>query len=81
MMGIKSHREGRTSPLKTNPKAEACYKAGFSKVSFSDTDFFCLDVTQPISITLTLGSLPDALSRCMNKITGKHNAQQGEDEV
>lgn len=30
-------------------------------VSFSDTDFFGLDVTQPISITLTLGSLPDAL--------------------
>lgn len=30
-------------------------------VSFSDTDFFGLDVTQPISITLTLGSLPDPL--------------------
>ncbi|HAS1742912.1 TPA: hypothetical protein I4G32_24125 [Enterobacter hormaechei subsp. oharae] len=30
-------------------------------VSFSDTDFFGLDVTQPISITLALGSLPDAL--------------------
>ncbi|AKA38031.1 ATP-dependent nuclease [Yersinia ruckeri] len=32
-------------------------------VSFADTDFYGLDVTQPISITLTLGSLPDALMR------------------
>jgi hypothetical protein len=32
-MGIKSHREGQTSPLKTNPKAEACYKAGFSIIA------------------------------------------------
>lgn len=30
-------------------------------VSVDDTDFFSLDVTQPISITLTLGALPDAL--------------------
>lgn len=30
-------------------------------VQLSDTDFFNLDVTQPISISLTLGSLPDAL--------------------
>ncbi|MGO4158705.1 ATP-dependent nuclease [Cupriavidus sp. YAF13] len=30
-------------------------------VSFGDTDFFGLDVTQPIQITLTLGMLPDAL--------------------
>ncbi len=32
-------------------------------ISFADTDFYGLDVTQPISITLTLGSLPDALMR------------------
>ncbi|GJK53825.1 hypothetical protein TUM17561_12430 [Enterobacter cloacae] len=32
-------------------------------ISFTDTDFYGLDVTQPISITLTLGSLPDALMR------------------
>ncbi|MEH8116641.1 AAA family ATPase [Aeromonas allosaccharophila] len=32
-------------------------------ISFSDTDFYGLDVTQPITITLTLGSLPDALMR------------------
>lgn len=31
------------------------------KVSFSDTDFLGLDVTQLISITLTLGSLSDSL--------------------
>ncbi|HCD6624523.1 AAA family ATPase [Pseudomonas aeruginosa] len=30
-------------------------------VSFGDTDFTGLDVTQPIQIALTLGSLPDAL--------------------
>lgn len=30
-------------------------------VSFGDTDFTGLDVTQPIQIVLTLGSLPDAL--------------------
>ncbi|WP_230414002.1 ATP-dependent nuclease [Collimonas silvisoli] len=30
-------------------------------VTFGDTDFFALDVTQPIQITLTLGQLPDAL--------------------
>ncbi|MDR8105068.1 AAA family ATPase [Burkholderia cenocepacia] len=30
-------------------------------VSFGDTDFFGLDVTQPIQITLTLGTLPDSL--------------------
>ncbi|KVP28925.1 ATP-dependent nuclease [Burkholderia ubonensis] len=30
-------------------------------VSFGDTDFHRLDVTQPILITLTLGALPDAL--------------------
>lgn len=30
-------------------------------VSFGDTDFHRLDVTQPIQITLTLGALPDAL--------------------
>lgn len=30
-------------------------------ISIVDTDFFGLDVTQPISITLTLGELPDAL--------------------
>ncbi|MGG4627327.1 ATP-dependent nuclease [Serratia odorifera] len=32
-------------------------------ISFADTDFYGLDVTRPISITLTLGSLPDALLR------------------
>ncbi|RCL20320.1 ATP-dependent endonuclease, partial [Enterobacter sp. GER_MD16_1505_Eko_090] len=32
-------------------------------ISFADTDFYGLDVTQPISITLTLGSLPGALMR------------------
>ncbi|ELM3617458.1 AAA family ATPase [Aeromonas sobria] len=32
-------------------------------ISFADTDFYRLDVTQPITITLTLGSLPDALMR------------------
>lgn len=32
-------------------------------INFADTDFYGLDVTQPISITLTLGSLPDALMR------------------
>jgi len=32
-------------------------------ISFSDTDFYGLDVTQAITITLTLGSLPDALMR------------------
>lgn len=30
-------------------------------VSIDDTDFFNLDVTQPISISLTLGALPDGL--------------------
>ncbi|EKT4566762.1 AAA family ATPase [Pseudomonas putida] len=30
-------------------------------VSFGDTDFYRLDVTQAIQITITLGSLPDAL--------------------
>lgn len=30
-------------------------------VSLGDTDFYRLDVTQPIQITLTLGALPDAL--------------------
>jgi predicted ATP-binding protein involved in virulence len=30
-------------------------------VSIGDTDFFGLDVTQPISVTLTIGALPDAL--------------------
>ncbi|AZQ52780.1 ATP-dependent endonuclease [Burkholderia cenocepacia] len=30
-------------------------------VTFGDTDFFALDVTHPIQITLTLGRLPDAL--------------------
>ncbi|EMB4856969.1 MULTISPECIES: ATP-dependent nuclease [Pseudomonas] len=30
-------------------------------ITLGDTDFFCLDVTQPIQITLTLGQLPDAL--------------------
>ncbi|ANK24883.1 MULTISPECIES: ATP-dependent nuclease [Klebsiella pneumoniae complex] len=49
-------------------------------VSFSDTDFFGLDVTQPISITLTLGSLPDALKametygnylQAFNSVTGQ----------
>ncbi|WP_188568509.1 ATP-dependent nuclease [Undibacterium terreum] len=30
-------------------------------ISVDDTDFFGLDVTQPISITLTIGELPDAL--------------------
>ncbi|MEY8175036.1 ATP-dependent nuclease [Burkholderia multivorans] len=30
-------------------------------VSFGDTDFYGLDVTQPIQITLALGALPDAL--------------------
>ncbi|BDB72271.1 hypothetical protein Cthiooxydans_46830 [Comamonas thiooxydans] len=29
--------------------------------SFADTDFYRLDVTQPISISLTLGNLPDRL--------------------
>ncbi len=32
-------------------------------ISFADTDFYGLDVTQPISITVTLGSLSDALMR------------------
>lgn len=32
-------------------------------ISFSDTDFYGLDVTQAITITLTLGSLPDPLMR------------------
>ncbi|WP_353614061.1 AAA family ATPase [Mangrovibacter phragmitis] len=32
-------------------------------ISFSDTDFYGLDITLPIKITLTLGSLPDALMR------------------
>lgn len=30
-------------------------------VSFADTDFFNLDVSQPVQITLIIGSLPDAL--------------------
>lgn len=30
-------------------------------VSFGDTDFFGLDVTQPVVISLTLGALPDGL--------------------
>jgi len=30
-------------------------------ISFGDTDFFNLDVTRPIGITLTLGALPDQL--------------------
>ena len=30
-------------------------------VTINDTDFFGLDVAQPISISLTLGALPDAL--------------------
>lgn len=30
-------------------------------VPFGDTDFFRLDVTQPVTISLTLGELPDAL--------------------
>lgn len=30
-------------------------------VSFGDTDFFGLDVTQPVIISLTLGALPDGL--------------------
>lgn len=29
--------------------------------SFADTDFFNLDVSQPVQITVILGSLPDAL--------------------
>ncbi|MDF5828790.1 AAA family ATPase [Pseudomonas aeruginosa] len=48
-------------------------------VSFGDTDFTGLDVTQPIQIVLTLGSLPDALKdldtygnylQCFNPETG-----------
>ena len=30
-------------------------------VAFGDTDFFGLDVTQPIRITITVGALPDPL--------------------
>ncbi len=30
-------------------------------LSFEDTDFYCLDLSKPIQITLTLGSLPDPL--------------------
>lgn len=31
------------------------------QVSFTDADFYCLDVTKPIEIKITIGGLPDAL--------------------
>jgi putative ATP-dependent endonuclease of OLD family len=61
-------------------------------ISFGDTDFFGLDVTQPIRITLTLGSLPDALKdldtygnylQAFNSVTGlvAEEPQQGLETV
>ncbi|WP_354086934.1 ATP-dependent nuclease [Burkholderia ambifaria] len=61
-------------------------------VSFSDTDFFGLNVTQPIQITLTLGALPDSLKdldtyghylQAFNAVTGliEEEPRQGVESV
>ncbi|MGV8400902.1 ATP-dependent nuclease [Pseudomonas aeruginosa] len=55
-------------------------------LSFGDTDFFGLDVTQPIQITLTLGALPDSMKdldvygnylQAFNPVTGQTEDEPG----